>query len=142
MKTRNALTAIVLASAISLGGCGKAPESYIEGEVIERVGDVIGLTKSEVNGLFVYGETVKLGNPTYVMKVKTNQGIYTIQVDALDTCGSHGPQTIYSIAVATKTGTKIRFPTKCYGTNENNQPAGFSSSKVGMLDPDDIEILQ
>jgi len=153
MSIKNTLTAIVLASAIGLSGCGrcgglsgcgrcgrKASENYIQGEVIERYGNITGLVES--SGALFGNESVKVGNPNYVMRVKTKQGVYTIEVDALDTSGSSGPQTIYSVAGATKVGTNIRFPTKCYGRNEKNQQAGFSSSKVGMLDPDDIEILQ
>jgi len=148
MSIKNTLTAIVLASAIGLSGCGrcgrKAPENYIQGEVIERYGNITGLVESSgaLFGALFGNESVKVGNPNYVMRVKTEQGVYTIEVDALDTSGSSGPQTIYSVAGATKVGTNIRFPTKCYGRNEKNQQAGFSSSKVGMLDPDDIEILQ
>jgi hypothetical protein len=44
--------------------------------------------------------------------------------------------------MVTTIGTKIKFPTKCFGMNENRQAAGFSVSKIGMLDPDDIEVLQ
>jgi hypothetical protein len=141
MSIKNTLTAIVLASVIGLSGCGrKAPENYIQGEVIERYGNITGLVES--SGVLFGNESVKVGKPNYVMRVKTEQGVYTLEVDALDTCGSFGPQTIYNVAGATKVGTKIRFPTKVYNSNLNNQQAGFSSSKVGKLDPDDIEILQ
>jgi len=139
MRFKKTLTSIVLAGAIGLSGCTKAPKNYVEGEVIERYGTVSGLIES--SGALFGNESVKAGDPSYVIRVKTQNGVYTIEVDALDTSGSSGPQTIYSVAAATKIGTKIKFPTKAYGKNWKNQHAGFSSGNVGMLDPDDIEII-
>jgi hypothetical protein len=87
MSIKNTLTAIVLASVIGLSGCGrKAPENYIQGEVIERYGNITGLVES--SGVLFGNESVKVGKPNYVMRVKTEQGVYTLEIDALDTCGS------------------------------------------------------
>ena len=139
MKSKKTLTSIVLAGALGFSGCTKAPESYVEGEVIERYGTLVGLVES--SGAFFGNESIKIGGPLYIMKVKTQYKVYTIQIDALDNSGSLGPQTIYNVAMATKIGTKIMFPTKAYGKNKNKEPAGFSSGNIGMLDPDDIQII-
>ena len=140
MKFKKTLASIILAGTIGLSGCDKKiPEDYIQGEVIERYGTLPGVLKS--SGGFLNNESVKLGEPLYIIKVKTERGIYTIEVNNFDTAdiwdGTKGPQTIYSVAVATEVGTKIRFPTKVY----TRDTSGFSSGNIGKLDPDDIEII-
>ncbi|MBI2631522.1 hypothetical protein HYW75_00785 [Candidatus Pacearchaeota archaeon] len=140
MKFKKSLASLVLTGALGFYGCTRSPKNYVEGEVVERYGTLSGLVESS-DALFG-NESVKIEQPSYLMRVNTKNGEYIIQVDALDDSGSSGPQTIHNIAAATKIGTKIKFPTKAYGTNRKLQPAGFSSGNVGMLDPDDIQILK
>ena len=134
------LTSIVCASLLGLTACTKAPENFIEGEVLETYGTLSRLEES--SGALFGNESVKLGNPSYGMIVKTTQGVYNIQLDAFDDGGTPGPHTIYNMAGAIKKGTKIRFPTKAYGTNTANQPMGFSNDRVGVLDPDEVQIKE
>jgi len=145
---RISLMAILpLFAALVLVACGEKtpdPSSYLNGEVIWITGNLTNLeANSESNGLVSYSnETVRFGDPSLVFRVHTINGIYTIQIDPTDRGGSEGPQTVHSLAAALTVGTKIRFPTELHGRhNPRNDPIGFSKSKIGMLDPDDIELL-
>jgi hypothetical protein len=122
------------------------PSNFVEGEVVKVKGSLVNIvTAPEFNGFVSHSnQTTKFGDPTFVFSVKTPKGVYVIQIDPTDTGGSPGPQTIYNLAAVVKEGKKIRFPTEVHGRKNaepKNQPMGFSKSKIGMLDPDDIEIL-
>ena len=124
-------------------GCTKSPSGFLEGEVVFVSSNLTSLEASpEFNGLVSYSnETVRFGKG-FVFGVQTSDGIYIIQLDPTDKGGSRGPQTVYSLAAVIKVGTKVKFPTELHGRcNPNRSPMGFSKSKVGMLDPDDIELL-
>jgi len=132
MTIRKTLGSIVLASAIGLVGCSQSkPEDYVEGKVIQEYGNIAGIVES--NGALFGNESVKLAN-NYGLKVETSQGIYTIDVD--DESGSSGPHTAYNLAAAIEAGTKIRFLLKYNGKDS------FSADKLGIVDPDDIQILR
>ena len=65
------------------------------------------------------------------------------KIDIEDIVGSSGGKTAYNLAAAIEKGTKIRFPTKFTGSRRRNSKgnrAGFCQ-RIGILDPDDIEIL-
>ena len=121
-----------------------APRAFLKGEVVWVSSNLINVEKNpEYQGLFSYSnETIKFGDPHFVFGVQTANGIYTIQLDPTDRGGSSGPQTIYNLATVIKQGIRVKFPTELYGrSNSEKQPMGFSKSQVGMLDPDEIEIL-
>jgi hypothetical protein len=64
--------------------------------------------------------------------------VYTI--DFSDSARSQRLKTLQNIAAAIEEGTKVRFPTE----NVNprcRQPAFFSADRLGVLNPNDIEIL-
>ena len=147
MRIKQTLGAIVLAGAIGLSGCSKTPEpsGFVEGEITRVGGNLVSVVKNpEWDGIVSYSnETLKFGDPSYTIHVKTSQGEYSIQVDPTDKGGSPGPQTIYNLAETLEPGMRVRFPTELYGRqNPERQPMGFSKSRIGMLDPDDIEVLR
>ena len=122
------------------------PSNFIEGTVTEISGSLVNVvTAPEFDGAVSYSnQTTKFGDPTFVFSVETAEGLYHIQIDPTDSGGSPGPQTIYNIAATIKVGSMVRFPTEVYGRTNSaqpKQPMGFSKSKIGILDPDDIEIL-
>jgi len=131
MGIKQTLGTIVLASAIGLAGCSK-PENFVEGKVVSEYGNVARIVES--SGALFGNESVKLGNPAYGLKVETPQGIYTIEVAVDDMSGSSGPHTAYNLAAAIEEGTKVRFPLQYGGRNL------FSADRLGIVDPDDIEI--
>ena len=120
------------------------PSGFLEGEVIWVGGN---LTRLEINpesdGFVSYSnETVRFGDPVFIFGVQTSDGVYTIQLDPTDKGGTEGPQTVHNLAEVIEVGTRIRFPTELYGRrNPIGDALGFSKSKIGMLDPDDIEVL-
>jgi len=128
-----------------ISACSPTPPSdYLEGEIISIGGDYEKIQpKAERNGLIGFSnETVKINTNDVVFSVKTKLGDYIIQLDPTDGGGSPGPQTVSNVKFALKRGTKIKFPTNYHKRkNRQNNPMGFSKSRVGMVDPDDIEIL-
>ncbi len=134
----------VVCCALLLSACGKEdPSNFVEGEIVGISSNLSNIEgNAEWIGLVSYSnETVKFGNGL-VIRVKTDDGTYVIQVDPTDWGGSHGPQTIINLAGALEIGSRVRFPTELHGrTNMAKLPLGFSKSKIGMLDPDDIELL-
>lgn len=137
----------IMLLTVGLFGCSVPdPSGFLHGEVVWIDGNLSSLEENpEVSGLFSYSnETVRLGNPRFVFGVQTEEGIYTIQLDPTDRGSTPGPQTLQNLAATIKVGTMIRFPTELHGRRApapDNSPMGFSSSRIGMLDPDDIELL-
>jgi len=120
------------------------PSNFLEGEVVWVGGNLTNLEANpEFSGLLSYSnETVRFGDPSLVFGVQTTDGVYTIQLDPTDRGGSSGPQTVHNLASVLRVGIKVRFPTELYGRESPNRaPMGFSKSKIGMLDPDDVELL-
>ncbi len=145
MTIRRTLGILAATSLIGLAGCDEPrplPSNYIEGEVIKEFGNLTrGLEKNpKYNGIVSYSnETVKLGEKTYGVIVKTNNGNYTIQFD--DQSGSPGPKTNVNLEATIETGTRIRFPTENLPVGRIGNKVGFSKDRIGYMDPDDIEIL-
>ena len=130
VKARDILSGIILASVIGLSGVvaagivemvvgGRKTNDYAEGKVIQEYG----------NGI----------ESTYILKVKTPQGIYTIYTyDLASYFGGPGTHTIDGLAALIEEGTRIRFPLR-YGVY-NIFPA--NSNITGKVDVDDIQILE
>jgi hypothetical protein len=141
---KRTLLSIAFASTLALTGCGekKQPGNYQEGKVIGEYGTLVkGLEKNpEFDGLLSYSnETVRVGEPIYGIRVETQNGIYTIDFD--DKAGSPGPRTVNNLAAAIEEGITVRFPTTNVPHNIGQSPTGFSSDRLGTLDPDDIELV-
>ncbi len=118
---------------LSLTGCEK---QYKTGTVIGEYGTVINsLVKSDdaILGRITANETVKLGNPTYLLQIKTTEGVYTA---SLFNYAGVGKVTLEALALAIKEGDKIKFPiTDIDGTDY------FNNSKIGRIDSNEVEIL-
>lgn len=138
MAIKRTLGTIVLASTIALlAGCAPpgGPGNYVEGKVVSEYGNLARIVESS-SGALIGNESVKLGNPVYGLKVETPQGIYIIEVDVNDQSGSRGPHSAYNLAAAIEEGTKVKFPLR-YDERDL-----FSVDRLGILDPDDIEIRE
>ena len=106
------------------------PSGFVEGEITKIGGNLVSRVGDPES------------NPIYTLHVATLQGEYLIQIDPTDKGGSPGPQTIYNLAERLEQGMRIKFPTELHGKmNPDRNPMGFSKSRIGMLDPDDIEVL-
>jgi|SRR3989344_2073 len=126
MSLRKTLTSIVLASAIGLTGCSR---DYKTGTVEKESGTVAQIVKS--SGALFGNESVKFGNPTYILQIKTDEGIYTASVKP------YRNRTIEALATALEEGDRVRFvvnDSARYGKT-------FGSDRVGTIYADQIEIL-
>lgn len=147
MKLTNLLKVVVAIGALAfLSACDQNPRNFVEGEIVVISSNMSNIERNAArNGLVSYSnETVKFGNGL-VIRVETDDSTYVIQVDPTDMGGSNGPQTIISLAGALEIGSRVRFPTEFSRTFRHimysTQKVGFSKSKIGILDPDDIELL-
>lgn len=147
MNLRKTLGAIVLASALGLASCSERapPSDYVEGKVIKEYGSQVNIvdSKNYINGGILGSdgvvETVKIGKPTYGIQVETPNGVYTI--DFNDFGGSEGPKNMDNLSAAIDIGTIVKFPTKNVPQRVHGPSTGFYSDRVGVLDPDNIEII-
>lgn len=131
-KSLKTLGVIALATGtIMLVGC--KPSDFVEGEVIQEYGNIAKMVDSGTPSFDK--ESLDLKNPFYGLKVKTDHGVYTIEVDADDSGGSSGSHTAYNLAAAIEKGTRIKFATKYDGRKL------FAADRIGSVDPDDIIIL-
>ncbi len=134
---RKILTSLILAGTLGVVGCGIKPENFVEGRVLSEYGNISRIEES--SGALFGNESVKLGNPNYGLRVETPQGIYTIEVDVDDMSGSSGSHTAYNLAATIEIGTKIRFPLRLKRRISGEEL--FNSDRLGIVDPDDIEII-
>jgi len=136
---------VVAVFLLLMGACSK-PTNYIEGEIIEIGGSYGNIVPShEYDGLVSHSnETIKFSDDNVVFTVKTKKGNYYVQIDPSDRGGSAGVQTVENLKYVLKKGMMVRFPTKYKGVGivQSNKHLGFSKSRVGVVDPDDIEILE
>ncbi len=112
----------------------REPSSYINGKVIKEYGNI----EQAID------ENTQYEKVNYGIIVKTVDGNYTININSEDRAEDGGPQDIYSVAATIQVGTRIRFPRQpgsVINRTRADTSSGFSSSKIGMLDPDAIQIL-
>jgi len=109
MTVRKTLTSIVLAGALALGGAGCSyspqyqPPQYQEGKVTKESGTVVNVVES--SGALFGNESVKFGNPNYVLTVETDQGKYVINVR------ENYRKPLVALAEAIEVGDRIKFKT-------------------------------
>ena len=123
-----------------LSGCqSQEPQTmYLEGEVIDEAGNVAGIIES--GGAIFGNESVKLGGSTYLIEVKTPEGIYTIDVF------SRGDKSIEAMALRIKKreeekpGTRVKFGIRRIDRC-GNDVTYFGKDKIGYLGTDMIEVL-
>jgi hypothetical protein len=120
---------------------------YTTGTVIGVGGTLPALLKSRITlhsdfgkgmSADVSGDTVRIGDPTLVLRVKSSDVIYTIQVVGED--GEGRQQSMANLASAITNSTKISFPVHLHIYAEPNLREVFSSNKIGRLDAEYIDI--
>ena len=137
MTIKKTLTDIVFVGTLALSGPGcsnKFIPEYLEGKVTKESGSVVNLMES--SGALFGNESVKFGNPSYVLKVETCQGRYVISVDEIH---SRVYKPLVALAEAIEVGDKIRFK-----TNYKDGPHvrdNFSKDRIGSIYSNDIELL-
>lgn len=129
MAIKKVLATTLLTTIMSLSGC-KNYEKYLTGEVTKEAGNVAGVVESS-SALFG-NESVKFGNPTYLIQVKTNDGVYTIHVEN----DYFREKTIESLSLAIENGTIVRFLCVSEGGHKY-----FDTDRIGTLKTNDITLL-
>jgi len=131
MTIKKTLSGIVLAGALALGGagCSHHPQ-YQEGKVTKEGGTVVNIVES--SGALFGNESVKFGNPNYVLTVETDQGKYVINVRE----NYHKP--LVALAEAIEVGDRIKFKTNYWDVGDRSY---FTKDKIGSVPSDEIELL-
>ena len=123
-------------------------EDYKVGTVIGIGGTLPVLLKSKIvlhsefgQGMSadVNGDTVRIGDPTLVLRVKASDGFYTIQVLGED--GKDCRQSIANLASVIAPGSRVKFPIHLHIYADPDLTEIFSSNKMGRLDAEVIDVL-
>jgi len=126
MTLKKSLANIVLVGALTLGGTG-CDTQYKEGRVIKESGTVVNIVES--GGALFGNESVKLGNPSYILTVETDEGKYVISVS------ENYDKPLVALAEAIEVGDKIRFV-----KTDMNQ-VYFSKDRIGRNYSNNIELI-
>ena len=127
MKFQKTLASIVLSGAIGLTGCPS--RNYQTGTVEKEYGTATQIVES--SGALFGNESVKFGNPTYILQIKTTDGTYIASVESSEN------KKIEALALAIKEGDKVRFVVN----DPMLQGKAFGNDKVGRIFANQIEIL-
>lgn len=132
MTIKKILSSIVLAGALTFGGAGCFYHSqYQEGKVTRESGTVVNIVES--SGALFGNESVKFGNPNYVLTVETDQGKYVINVS------ERYSKPLAALAEAIEVGDRIKFKTNYWRGRERGY---FSKDRIGSVPSDQIELLR
>ena len=111
----------------------------LEGTVLKEKGNIMNIESS--SGAIFGNESVKFGDKTYILNVRTKEGDYIMQV--YETWGSKKP--LEALEDSIKIGSKIRF----YVDKEDNSPFHckksipiFSEDKIGWIKTNEITVLK
>jgi len=131
MTIKKTLSSIVLAGALAFGGAGCSYHSqYQEGKVTKEGGTVVNIVES--SGAFFGNESVKFGNPNYVLTVETDQGKYVINVR------EDYRKPLAALAEAIEVGDRIKFKINYWDVRDKDY---FSKDRIGSVWSDEIELL-
>ncbi len=114
------------ALALILNGCDKA--QFLEGKVTKEGGTVVNLVQS--SGALFGNESVKLGEPNYVLTVETTNGKYVMEV-------IEHTKPLRALAEMIEVGDRVKFQV-FYGSGVSES---FSKDKVGRVYSFNIEVL-
>ena len=132
MTIKKTLSSIVLAGALALGGTVCSHHSqYQEGKVTKESGTVVNIVKS--SGAIFGNESVKFGNPNYVLTVETDQGEYVINVR------ENYSKPLVALAEAIEVGDRIKFKTNYWDVKDLDY---FSEDRIGSVPSDEIKLLR
>ncbi len=113
-------------SLAALSGCRPVKPIYLEGKVIKESGTVVNLVES--SGALLGNESVKLGNPNYLLTIETSEGKYIIDVK------QHWSKSLAALAEAIEVGDRIKFRTNGFYSH-------ISKDRIANIDSYDIEVL-
>jgi len=128
MGIKQTLTFLALSAVVALGGCsGK----YKEGKVIKEAGSIYqNKSLVESKGALFGNESVKAGEPSYVLQIKTEEGVYTASI----LYNPSQKKTLEALETVIEEGTKVRFLVE-------DRSKRFGNDRVGSVYSDDIEVL-
>ena len=134
MTIKKTLSSIVLAGALAFGsaGCSSYHPQYQEGEVTKESGTVVNIVES--SGALFGNESVKFGNPNYVLTIKTDKGKYIIDVR------ENYQKPLAALAEAIEVGSRIRFKTN-RDMSLGKSMDYFSEDRIGSVPSSEIELL-
>jgi hypothetical protein len=129
------LAALVFAAGATISGCGAADNpNYVVGTIKQEKGTVNQLVDS--SGALFGNDSVKIGNPTYVLQFQTDQGLYTAKIKERRWAGSREVKPLTALAVAIEEGSRIKVEKRYLDSSER-----FSDDKIGFLYSDEILVL-
>jgi|SRR3989344_4093417 len=134
----------LLAGIISFYGCegNHTDHHYMEGEVIKESGTLPMLVKSPSS--FFNNESVKIGEMSYILTIKTTEGIYTASVEE-NNYSSDSHKTVEGLESVIETGTRIKFEIGRteykIGRDEPTEYKNFDNDKIGTIYAGDITVL-
>ena len=122
MKTL--VAAIGIGLALGLNGCG--PIEYVEGVVTKESGTIVNIVES--SGAIFGNESVKFGNPSYVLTVESERGKYILNVR------ENWSKPLSVLSEAIEPGDRIRI-------NVSNDRTYISNDGIGSLPGYCIELI-
>jgi hypothetical protein len=120
---------------------------YQTGTVMDVGGTLPGLIRSKIHfsasfgkgmGVTADGNTVQIDDATLVLRVKTADGMYTIET--IGNGGSDRQQSNVGLAAALTKGSTVRFPVDLHIYKQVAPKNLFSSSKIGRLDAENLDV--
>ena len=121
------------ALVLILNGCASFQPKYLEGKVTKESGTIVNLVES--SGAFFGNESVKFGNPNYILTIETSGGKYIVDVSETYS------KPLAALAEAIEVGDKVKFKTN-YEAMIGDIRSYFSSDKIGSVPSDEIEVIK
>ncbi len=123
MAFKKTICSLVLATMIGLSGCGQKLQ-YTYGTVTKERGTVAHIVES--SGALFGNESVKFNDPTYVLQIQTDRGLYTATI-------REWTRPLESLALAIEEGTRVKILTQYLEQRDR-----FGEDKIGWLYSDEI----
>ncbi len=115
-------------AAVGLTGCERPKPQTLEGTVKEEFGTAQRIVES--SGAIFGNESVKFGDPTYGLVLKTDKGEYVISVREC----IPNRKSVYALAKAIETGDRVRITYDGY--------TKIGEDRIGKTDSDTIELIE
>ncbi len=135
MAIQNRIGIGILSAYLGITSCSQPEDKteYKTGTVLKESGTIVDriISVEKSSGALFGNESVKVGEMTYAVQIKTEQGIYNANVI------SWVSSDLEAIALAIDPGDIVRFRTKYSRGNDV-----FYSNKIGRLMPKEIDIIK
>lgn len=134
MIRKQILEAVVLLGTIGLVGCTSS--EYRTGTIERETGTATQIVESR---RAAFGnESVRFGDQTYILQIRTAEGLYTASVDQCDQRDNE--RTIGALATALHESDRVRFcVVRPWPSERPRHP--FGRDKIGRLCTSEIELL-